>query len=73
MDFSFTPEQEKFRQELHDFIAKELPPGFETGVGGHVETDEEWKVARAITNKLSAKGWLNIAWPKEYEIGRAHV
>jgi alkylation response protein AidB-like acyl-CoA dehydrogenase len=66
MDFSFTPEQEKFRQELQDFIAKELPPGFETGVGGHVETDEEWKVARAITKKLSAKGWLNIAWPKEY-------
>jgi alkylation response protein AidB-like acyl-CoA dehydrogenase len=31
-----------------------------------VETDEEWKVARAITKKLSAKGWLNIAWPKEY-------
>jgi alkylation response protein AidB-like acyl-CoA dehydrogenase len=66
MDFSFTPEQYKFRQELQDFIAKELPPGFETGVGGHVETDEEWKVARAITKKLSAKGWLNIAWPKEY-------
>ncbi len=66
MDFSFTPEQEKFRQELRDFIAKELPPGLETGVGGHVETDEEWKVARAITKKLSAKGWLNIAWPKEY-------
>ena len=66
MDFSFTPEQEKFRQELQDFIATELPPGFETGVGGHVETDEEWKVARAITKKLSAKGWLNIAWPKEY-------
>lgn len=66
MDFSFTPEQEKFRQELRDFIAEELPPGFETGVGGHVETDEEWKVARAITKKLSAKGWLNIAWPKEY-------
>ncbi len=66
MDFSFTPEQEKFRQELQDFIAKELPPGFETGVGGHVETDEEWKVARAMTKKLSAKGWLNIAWPKEY-------
>ena len=66
MDFSFTPEQEKFRQELRDFIAKELPPGLETGVGGHVETDEEWKVARAMTKKLSAKGWLNIAWPKEY-------
>lgn len=66
MDFSFTPEQEKFRQELRDFIAKELPPGLETGVGGHVETDEEWKVARALTKKLSAKGWLNIAWPKEY-------
>ncbi len=66
MDFSFTPEQDKFRQELRDFIAEELPPGFETGVGGHVETDEEWKVARGITKKLSAKGWLNIAWPKEY-------
>jgi len=66
MDFSFTPEQEKFRQEIRDFVNKELPPGFETGVGGHVETDEEWVVARAMTKKLADKGWLNIGWPKEY-------
>jgi alkylation response protein AidB-like acyl-CoA dehydrogenase len=66
MDFSFTPEQEAFRQEVRDFIKKELPPGFEAGVGGHVESDEEWQLARSMTKKLSQKGWLNIAWPKEY-------
>ncbi len=66
MDFKFTPEQDKFRQEIRDFVKKELPPGFETGVGGHVETDEEWKVARAMTKKLAEKGWLNIGWPREY-------
>jgi len=66
MDFSFKPEQEAYRQEIRDFIKKELPPGFEAGVGGHVESDEEWKIARSMTKKLAQKGWLNIAWPKEY-------
>ena len=66
MDFSFTPEQEKFRREIRDFIKQELPPGFEAGVGGHVETDEDWQVARSMTRKLAKKGWLNIGWPKEY-------
>jgi len=73
MDFSFTPEQEKFRQEIREFVNKELPPGFETGVGGHVETDEEWVVARAMTKKLAAKGWLNIGWPKEYDGQDEHM
>jgi len=66
MDFSFTPEQERFQQEIRDFVAKELPPGFRTGVGGSVETDEEWEVSRAMTKKMAAKGWLSMAWPKEF-------
>ena len=66
MDFNFTPEQEAFRQEVRDFIANEIPPEFEAGVGGHVESEADWKFARSITKKLSDKGWLNIAWPKEY-------
>ena len=73
MDFSFSPDEERFRQEVRDFIAKEVPPGFEAGVGGEVETDEEWQVARQITKKLAAKGWLSLAWPKEYGGQAAHM
>ena len=28
MDFSYTPEQERFRAELRDFLARALPPGW---------------------------------------------
>ena len=73
MDFNFTPEQVAFRQEVKDFIAKEIPPEFEAGVGGHVESDADWKFARSITKKLSQKGWLNIAWPEQYGGKDAHM
>ena len=62
MNFAFTPDQDAFRQEVRDFIKKELPPGFKSGVGGHVETEEEWQVARRINKKMAEKGWLSIAW-----------
>ena len=73
MDFSFSPDEERFRQEVRDFVAQELPPGFEAGVGGEVETEEEWQVAREMTKKLAAKGWLSLAWPKEYGGQEAHM
>lgn len=65
MDFSFTPEQEAFRQKIRDFLAQELTPEFrrralaEGGGEGHA-------VARAFSRKLAGKGWIGLSWPKEY-------
>lgn len=55
MRFRFTPEQQGFRQELRDFLKAELPEdraqdGFDQG----------------FSQKLSDRGWIGLAWPKEY-------
>ena len=69
MDFRFSPELEDFRQEVIDFCQKELPSDWQTGdffAEEALETDEEWAFYRQFKLKLGAKGWLSIAWPKEY-------
>lgn len=73
MNFVFTPDEDAFRKEVCDFVKSELPPGFQAGVGGHVETDEQWAVARGVTKKLAERGWLSMAWPKEYGGQDAHM
>jgi len=63
MDFGLTPEQEKLRQRVSDFLDRELtdeirkqhPMG--TGLGPE---------GRAFARKLGAEGLMGIGWPKEY-------
>jgi alkylation response protein AidB-like acyl-CoA dehydrogenase len=64
MDFRFTPEEESFRQELRGWLRENVPPDWE---GVFLEEEEkEWKQGRAFVKKLSQKGWVAPAWPKEY-------
>ena len=70
MDFALTAEQQAFRNEVRKFIEHEFPPEMEvkyrdffyTQGGGGEQRDFNWEMAR----KLGAKGWLSLAWPKEY-------
>ncbi len=64
MEFGFTPEEEAFRGEVRRFLEAELPEGWSGGVG--VGDEEEWGFTLRIRKKLAAKGWLTMAWPKEY-------
>lgn len=60
MDFSFSPEQEKFREEVRQFLEKELP--------------EEWRsnhnwingFSPEFSGKLGKRGWIGMPWPKKY-------
>ncbi len=64
MRFTFTPEQETFRQEVRDFLQASLPPGWE---GSDNAIDEEGHQAgRDFLKKLAPKRWIAPAWPKEY-------
>ena len=68
MDFQFTPEQVKFRQEVRDFLKKEQPKDFHwpwwfEGVLGN---DEMWAISKQMARKMGSKGWLSLTWPKEY-------
>jgi alkylation response protein AidB-like acyl-CoA dehydrogenase len=64
-----TPEEAAFRAEVRAFIDKERP---QTGDGGNAGGDD---IARAVSGfmasqgwfkKLSERGWIVPAWPKEY-------
>ncbi|MBI4289303.1 MAG: acyl-CoA dehydrogenase family protein [Chloroflexi bacterium] len=68
MDFAFTPEQVKFRQEVQDFLKREVPrdiawPWWFEGILG---SDDMWAVARKLARKMGEKGWLSLTWPKQY-------
>lgn len=71
MDFTFTPEQEAWRQEVRDFIKKELTPEMRYSCDG----PGRWIGAtsglgegagREFQRKLGKKGWIGLTWPKKY-------
>ena len=68
MDFTFSPEEEAFREEIRAFCRAELPAGWGSAAYNDREDSprELALVARGFQRKLAAKGWLTLAWPKEY-------
>ena len=71
MDFLFTEEQERFRQEVRSFLNKELPSNWVDYIGTAFDDtvapikDGE-QIFRDMALKLGQKGWLSLSWPKEY-------
>ncbi len=63
MEFGWTPEQIALRDEVRQFISENITPDvaaeMEEG-GGRGPT------VRALRKKIAERGWLGIAWPKEY-------
>jgi len=64
MDFAFSPEEEKFRQEVCKFLETEpatkgMREDEHSGEGFGAST---WEVL----GKLGSRGWLTPTWPKEY-------
>ncbi len=71
MNFQFTEEQEKFRQEVRTFLDTELPPGWVDYIGPTIDDsvvnrEDGWQVFKNMARKLGEKGWLSMFWPKEY-------
>ena len=60
MDFSHTPEDEAFRDELRAWLAEnpagEPPAGEDAGY--------DWR--RDFQRKLAGGGWAAVHWPREY-------
>ena len=72
MDFTLSQEQEAFRNEVREFVKKDYPPEWrkrgKSLLNFFLEalTDSDSERNRTLAQKLGAKGWLSIAWPKEY-------
>ncbi len=68
MNFAFSPEEEAFREEVRSFLQTELqdrPSG---------DGRQNWDDYQGFLRKLAAKGWLTIAWPKEWGgMGAGHM
>jgi alkylation response protein AidB-like acyl-CoA dehydrogenase len=67
MEFRDRPEDAKFRSEVREFLAAELPEGVRQpdeailGVGTGEDTrDVQWQ------KTLAKRGWVAPAWPREY-------
>lgn len=70
MNLKFSADEEAFRQEVREFIKKEVPPDFR-GADVDCQYEEEaredvHRFAQEMRKKLAAKGWLGMTWPKEY-------
>ena len=64
MDFEFTDEEVAFRDELNAFLDAELPEGW---VGPVDESDDEgWELNVRMKRALARRGYLTMAWPREY-------
>ncbi len=62
MDFRFTGEQEKLRQEVRDFLEEEIR------LGTFVPQCDVWMTGhnKAFTKKMAARGWIGMTFPKQY-------
>jgi alkylation response protein AidB-like acyl-CoA dehydrogenase len=62
MEFSFTPGQEQFRQEVRAFCRESIDEGnLRAGVGGGHEDHDP-----TLYRKIADRGWIGMQWPPEY-------
>ena len=68
MDFRLTAEQEAFRQEILDFLDKELDRQVTRDIAS---AERMGDASKAFLKKMAGKGWLSAHWPKEHHgLGR---
>ncbi len=66
MDFSFSQEEDRFRERVRDFLQSNLPqgwsrPGFKLPEGtSNLELHRDWQ------RRLYQAGFVGMAWPREY-------
>jgi alkylation response protein AidB-like acyl-CoA dehydrogenase len=66
MDFTYSPAEEKFRQEVRSWLDANLPEDLREGRDEELALSERWERHRAWHKKLYDGGWVGIWWPKEY-------
>ncbi|MBW1710675.1 MAG: acyl-CoA dehydrogenase family protein [Deltaproteobacteria bacterium] len=70
MEFKLTEEQQALKKEYDDFFREEMkaaPSEFrQNSLEAIYGTVEGWEFHRHMQKKLAEKGWLTMAWPKEF-------
>src|SRR6266511_1763857 len=68
MDFTLTPEQTSFRDEVRSWLEKNLPKDWDDRmrVGSDVPRPEVYAFLRGGQRKMYDAGFMGLTWPKEY-------
>ena len=68
MDFTLTPEQASFRDEVRDWLKRNLPKDWVARLrqGSDVPRPEVYAFLRDWQRKMYEAGFVGLTWPKEY-------
>ncbi len=68
MDFALTPEQQSFRDEVRDWLGKNLPADWVARLrqGSDVPRPEAYRFLSDWQRRMYEAGFVGITWPKEY-------
>lgn len=64
MDFSWSKDEENFREKVKKFLLENWDPSKSDLLEG--ADDDSFKDMRKFRRKLAEQGWLIMSWPKEY-------
>jgi alkylation response protein AidB-like acyl-CoA dehydrogenase len=66
VDFSYSPEEEQFRQRLRAWLVDALPEGWGETVFEPEDEEERYMFRRDWDRKLHSGGWTGLNWPVEF-------
>ena len=66
MDFNFSAEEDRFRQDARLWIRGNLPAGWGRTVHETEDETERYMFRLALEKKLYTGGWAGLAWPRAY-------
>jgi alkylation response protein AidB-like acyl-CoA dehydrogenase len=67
MDFTLTPEQQSFRDEVRDWLKRNLPRSWIERLhgGSDIPRPDAYEFLRQWQGKLNDAGFMGLTWPKE--------
>jgi alkylation response protein AidB-like acyl-CoA dehydrogenase len=67
MDFTLTPEQQSFRDEVRDWLKRNLPRSWLERLhgGSDIPRPDAYEFLRLWQGKLNEAGFMGLTWPKE--------
>ena len=67
MDFTLTPEQQSFRDEVRDWLERNLPRSWVERLhgGSDIPRPDAYEFLRQWQGKLNEAGFVGLTWPKE--------
>lgn len=65
-EVEYTPEQERFRQEVRQWLQGNVPAGITATPAAEGPTEQQYRLQRALGRRLGEKGWLYPLAPSGY-------